>query len=146
MKDNANTDILNLSIKLVDEMVIIVYTKDEINNISELKQQLSKTNELCNEQLKNDACITNSKETVFIPEVIEKNEEIVSNNTLENKININKSSLDELKQLPKIGDTKAKAIIAYREEFGDFKTIDEIKNVKGIGDTLFESIKEYITI
>ena len=48
--------------------------------------------------------------------------------------------------LPGIGEAKAKEIINYREEKGEFTDINQLKEVKGIGDTLFESIKDNITL
>ena len=39
-----------------------------------------------------------------------------------------------------------KAIINYRKENGNFKSIEEIKNVSGIGDSTFEKIKDYIEL
>ena len=48
--------------------------------------------------------------------------------------------------LPKLGEAKAKAIVAYREEYGGFKTMDELSNVKGIGSSIIEAIKDYIKI
>lgn len=66
-----------------------------------------------------------------------------SNNS---KININKAGLDELKNLPGVGDSLAGRILSYRKENGNFKSIDDLKNVSGIGDKKFESLKEYITI
>ena len=48
--------------------------------------------------------------------------------------------------LNSIGESKATAIIEYRNTNGSFKTIDDIKNVSGIGDALFEKIKSNITI
>ena len=48
--------------------------------------------------------------------------------------------------IPKIGITKATAIIEYRNNNGLFLTINELKKVNGIGDALFEEIKIYITI
>jgi len=60
------------------------------------------------------------------------------------KININKSDINELDSLPGIGPTKAKEIIDYRENFGNFSTYDELLNVKGIGPKTLEKIKPYI--
>ena len=45
-----------------------------------------------------------------------------------------------------IGESKAEAIIKYREENDKFSSIDDIKKVSGIGDSLFEEIKDYITV
>ena len=68
-------------------------------------------------------------------------------NEEENKlVNINTASKEELLTITGIGDSKAEAIISYREENGDFKAIEDIKNVSGIGDSLFEKIKEFITV
>ncbi len=61
-------------------------------------------------------------------------------------ININNASLSELMKLPKIGESKAKAIIEYRTTHGEFKNIEELKQVSGIGDALYEAIKTYITV
>jgi competence protein ComEA len=46
--------------------------------------------------------------------------------------------------LPGIGESKAVAIIEYRNE-KKFETIEEIKEVSGIGEALFEKIKDLIT-
>lgn len=61
-------------------------------------------------------------------------------------ININTASLEELKTLPGIGDIKAEAIIAYREETGSFNSIEDILNVSGIKDGSFEQIKDLIKV
>lgn len=44
-----------------------------------------------------------------------------------------------------IGESKANAIISYREENGNFEKIDDIMNVSGIGQSLYDKIKENIT-
>jgi len=62
------------------------------------------------------------------------------------KININTASLNELTNLPGVGEKKAQAIIKYREEVGDFTTKDEIKNVKGIGDSIYKKMKSKIKV
>lgn len=61
-------------------------------------------------------------------------------------VNINTSDESTLMTLSGIGPSKAKAIIAYREEKGLFKSIEEIKDVTGIGDSTFENLKDFISI
>lgn len=62
------------------------------------------------------------------------------------KININTASANELLKLSQIGEKKAGAIVAYRDEHGSFTTIEDITKVKGIGDKIFEKIKDHITV
>jgi len=61
-----------------------------------------------------------------------------------NIVNINTATIEQLKTLNGIGDSKAKSIIEYREQSGGFKSIEDIKNVTGIGEKMFEKIKEQI--
>lgn len=61
-------------------------------------------------------------------------------------ININYGTKEELMSLPGIGETKAEAIITYREHNGGFEVIEDIMNVSGIGEATFESIKHMITV
>lgn len=62
------------------------------------------------------------------------------------KTNINTATMAQLTDLPGIGDSKAKAIIAYREQGKGFKSLDELMKVKGIGPKIYENLKEFITI
>ena len=61
-------------------------------------------------------------------------------------ININKADEKELQELNGIGESLASSIIKYREDNGKFKNIEDLKNVPGIGDSKFENIKEYIKV
>lgn len=61
-------------------------------------------------------------------------------------ININKASQSELEQLQGIGPSTALKIIEYRKENGNFNSIEEIKNVPGIGDAKYEGIKDNISV
>ena len=48
--------------------------------------------------------------------------------------------------LPGIGQTRAEAIVAYRQERGSFQTIEDIMKVDGIKEGSFEKLKEKITV
>jgi len=123
LKENANTSVINLSKKIIDEMVIIVYSNDQVANFKETKEEENIIIDKCiegeNGNLKNDACI-------------EKEDTKVSG-----KISINNATKEELMTLPGIGK--------YREENGNFETIEDITKVSGIGENLFAQIKENIT-
>lgn len=62
------------------------------------------------------------------------------------KVNINKASQTELETLNGVGPSTALKIINYRNENGNFKSIEDIKNVPGIGDAKFESLKNEICV
>lgn len=60
---------------------------------------------------------------------------------------INTASAQEIAQaLPSIGTIKAQAIVALREQLGDFTNIDQLLEVKGIGFNTLERISELIVI
>ena len=130
---NADTSVLNLSKKLKDEMVIIVYSYYEVKNFSYVKEVEKKVQTECSKginDVENDACIEDDPSS-------EEESSILS---------INTATKEELMTLTGIGEKKAEDIIKYREENGEFTSVEDIKNVKGIGDSLFEKIKDYITL
>lgn len=61
-------------------------------------------------------------------------------------INLNTASTEDLCSLKGIGETRAQAILSYREEIGGFRSIEQLKEVSGIGDSLFNQIKQNIYI
>lgn len=61
-------------------------------------------------------------------------------------VNINTATKAELMTLTGIGEVKAKAIIDYRNENGNFSSTEEIMNVSGIGEKIYEKIKNRITV
>lgn len=62
------------------------------------------------------------------------------------KININKASVEGLQEIPGIGEVRAQAIADYREESGGFKSIEDIQEVPGIKGKTFEKIADHITV
>lgn len=55
-------------------------------------------------------------------------------------VNINTASATELEQLSGVGPSTAKAIIAYREKNGGFKSVQDLLNVRGIGPAKLSQI------
>lgn len=62
------------------------------------------------------------------------------------RVNINTATKEQLMALNGIGESRAQAIIAYREEHGPFLTIEELMQVSGIKEAAFEKVKDYITV
>ena len=64
----------------------------------------------------------------------------------ETVVNINQADKNTLMTLPGIGESKADAIIRYREEHGNFTAIEDIMNISGIKQGAFDKIKDFITV
>lgn len=77
------------------------------------------------------------------PEITEVSSSGTQNGSL---ININSADTRELIKLSGIGEVKAAAIVAYREEHGAFSSVEELLNVKGIGEKTLEKIRGYVTV
>ena len=77
------------------------------------------------------------------PEITEVSSSGTQNGSL---ININTADTRELIKLSGIGEVKAAAIVAYREEHGAFSSVEELLNVKGIGEKTLEKIRGYVTV
>ena len=62
------------------------------------------------------------------------------------RINLNTADVSQLSTLTGVGESKALAIIAYREENGPFTSIEDIMNVPWIKEGTYEMIKDKIAI
>lgn len=62
------------------------------------------------------------------------------------RVRINYATEEEIQQLTGIGPSKAKAIVAYREENGYFKSVEDLLEISGIGEKTLERIKDEIQI
>lgn len=62
------------------------------------------------------------------------------------QLDINSATVEQFNSLQGIGDSKARAIVAYRDEHGPFRSVEDLKDVKGIGDKLLDSLRPQITV
>lgn len=134
LNKDADTSLINLAKKVTDEMVIIIYTKEQVKNSNIVNNVIKVVEKECIcPNIKNDSCLNNEIE------------DTITNKDNNKLININTATKEELETISGLGESKANNIIKYREEHGKFNSIEEIKNVSGIGETLYEKIKIYIT-
>ncbi len=75
---------------------------------------------------------------LYIPRVGEKEQP--------QKIDLNRAEAWLLMALPGIGESKAQAIINYRQQNGGFSSITEITEVEGIGPAIYEQVEHLITV
>lgn len=91
-----------------------------------------------------------SKEQVssgeFVNELVTNDADYGNDAVTKTKVNINTAGIDELTTLTGIGESRAKTIIAYRQNNGRFEAIEDIMLVNGIKQSIFDNIKEQITV
>ena len=126
LNKNAYTNNINLASKLKEGMVIYIFSKSEMTT-----KEMKNDNECKTEIIQYDNCI--------------KEESSTTTNESSSLVNINSASKDTLMTLNGIGESKAIAIIEYRN-INKFNKIEDIMNVSGIGESAFAKIKEYITV
>lgn len=140
LREGANTEYINLSKKLIDEMIIVIYSNEELEKFKKEDKEIIYIEYecLCPDNI-NDACIkeNDTVNTNGTKEEINKEKKLIS---------INTGTLEELMSISGIGESKAKAIIKYREENGEFKNLEDIMNVSGIGESAYSKIKDYIKL
>lgn len=127
----ACSEILNQAEHVSDGQKLYIMTKEEWEAQKELggSQEWTGTQEGTGKQGQNGTQGTQKQ--------AEQDDELVD---------LNQATESELCTLPGIGQTRAQAIIAYREASGGFRSIDEIQNVSGIKSGTYEKIKNKIKV
>ena len=62
------------------------------------------------------------------------------------RIDINRSTAEEITAIPGIGEVLAARIVEYRDSYGGFEFEEDLLKVEGIGPKKLEKIKEYIKL
>lgn len=58
-------------------------------------------------------------------------------------LDLNAATMEDLDQLPGIGEVKARAILDERQRRGGFRSVDELQEVNGIGPATLERLRPY---
>ncbi len=121
MSPDADAQALNLARMLMDEEQIIVYSVEEISELNASGAGGS------------DACAQSYGDVNSAAEA-------------DGRVNLNTADAEELMSLPGIGQSRAEAIIAWRQENGAFGSIEDIMLISGIKGAIFSQIKDKIRV
>ena len=62
------------------------------------------------------------------------------------KVNVNSATVEQLVEVPGVGESTANRIIEKRKELGSFKSLNDLLQVKGIGEKKLEKMKPFLTL
>ena len=106
------------------------YPAKENDSITDLMRSAGLTSDADSGQLK-----------IYIPKIAETGSE-----QKPQKINLNRADVWLLEALPGIGQSKAQAIVDYRNKYGHFLRIDDLLKVSGISKSIMDNIRSFITV
>ena len=61
-------------------------------------------------------------------------------------INLNSATVEELVSIDGLGESRASAIIEYRDYLGGYTSVEQIKEISGIGDATYAKLAPYLTV
>ncbi|MDO4444346.1 MAG: helix-hairpin-helix domain-containing protein [Bacillota bacterium] len=122
-REDAALELVNQAEALNDGQQIRIFTQEEA------RQQAETGAALDNSQMTN-------QETDISGE----------NNSSAELVNLNRADKSALMTLTGIGETRAEAILAYRETHGGFSAVEELMQVEGIKEKTYEKLKDKITV
>lgn len=61
-------------------------------------------------------------------------------------INLNTATAEELVSIDGLGESRASAIIEYRDYLGGYTSVEQIKEISGIGDATYAKLAPYLTV
>ena len=160
-REDAKEDYLNQALVLEDGMKIVVPTKEEVKREELLKSENQKekgaeTGKSVNSEKTSDSYIYSQKTTENLAmedgwiqrkEIQPETEEELNESENSNgKVDLNTADETLLCTLPGIGESRAKSIIAYRQEHGPFQQPEDVMKVSGIKQAAYEKIKSYVMV
>jgi competence protein ComEA len=59
-------------------------------------------------------------------------------------LDLNQARLEELMELPGIGEKLAKRVVEYRKTHGGFRSVEDLRKVRGIGEKRMERLRPLV--
>lgn len=131
MNEQADKNVLNLAQYISDGQMIRIPAIGEVTDTGDWLEQQSGYRD------DNDNDTTDS---------IGAQQEDSSKKQTDDKVDLNTADAAELMTIPGIGQTKAEAIIRYREENGSFQKVEDIMQISGIKEGSFAKMEPYICV
>lgn len=154
MQSDKRQSIALIGIALIAVGAVIIYI-----SLSQPKISASTNGTQFSESISAQSSYSHSEENIEVWESPEKelSEQIevsqqesesttVAKDILNHKINLNTATEEELMQINGIGETRAYAIVSYREYLGGYTSTEQLKDIKGIGESLYEKIEPFVTV
>lgn len=135
--DDAAVELLNLAGKIYDGMKIVILSEEEAERLTEEERRGFSHVEgvgLSGGQTA-DGTVSGGNAGAG-----------ANRGETDGLVNLNTASKQELMTLNGIGESRAEAIIQYRQESGGFSKIEDIMKVPGIKDAAFQKIKDRIKV
>ena len=128
-------------------LVIYAFKLPKVNNL-ELEDYSSSTVSSISSTDDNSTALEKQNSVVDKTTVINEtqSQQNVLTTNVEYPINLNSCSLEELTTIDGIGETRAQAILDYRDYLGGYTSVSQLKDIKGIGDATFAKIEPYVTV
>lgn len=159
-RQDAEENYLNQAMVLEDGMKIIVPTKEEVNLEENLKTESQRMKD---KETENKGDTGNSSDSYILSQntteelaaesgYLQKKDrkqnadEADVSEKQNGKVNLNTADETLLCTLPGIGESRAKSIIAYRQEHGLFQKTEDVMKVSGIKQAAYEKMKDYVTV
>lgn len=114
--------------------------------LSQLQDTLSQTSIKTSSSDKNDASFKNSGADTQTTVLNTKSSQPSSAQSVSYPVNLNTCTYEDLVSIDGIGDTKAQAILEYRDYLGGYTNVSQLKEIMGIGDSTFAKIEPYVTV
>ncbi|MFN8674009.1 MAG: DUF655 domain-containing protein [Candidatus Sericytochromatia bacterium] len=139
LKKDAFINDINLTDSISDGTNIYIATKKEVEKVI---QQTKVENIHSFETKTTKAYIEHTERKTKNQKSKSKNKK-VSPNLI---VNLNTATLEQLNNLPGIGEKMAENILSYRAKKGKFKSIEELKNIDRIGTKKFNKLKNKVSV